>query len=303
MIVVTDSERGLPRSCPKDILGNTGLFIPISPRNVAVVIIEHPADTPQDYKWRLDVPRPGCAERGLAVWPFCKTTFNFSLLSQVLAPELYFQQSQGLLKQSLNDCVSQTPNQMLQISQEFFVFQLVTIFVAIFAINRRLSALQLQTVQHQLCWSKDLAKCGGGTGSRCLFGIILEKLFIMRGNFSDWFATGLSVGVKITEQSRPVSHDATEIGDMLCLLRKFLLLSLCFPTHVSSSGNTFAARLTVQATRDSFSSASLKLSGKRYRLISSKAWASRLPSCFFDLIRDFKRAVTLSTRRVSLIAA
>lgn len=192
---------------------------------------------------------------------------------------------------------------MLQISQEFLAFQLVTNFVAIFAINRRLSALQLQIVQHQVCWIKDLAKCGGGTGSRCLFGIILEKLFIMRGNFSDWFATGLSVGVKIIEQSRPVSHDATEIGGRLCLLRKFLLLLLCFLSHVSSSGNASAARLTVQATRDSFSSASLKVSGKRYRLISSKAWASRLPSCFFDLIRDFKRAITWSTRRVSLIAA
>lgn len=79
------------------------------------------------------------------------------------------------------------------------------------------------------------------------------------------------MGVKITEQSRLVSYDATEIGGMLCLLRKFLLLLLWFLTRVSSSGNASAARLTVQATRESFSSASLKLSGKRYRLISSKA--------------------------------
>lgn len=79
------------------------------------------------------------------------------------------------------------------------------------------------------------------------------------------------MGVKITEQSRPVSYDATEIGGMLCLLQKNLLLLLCFLTHVSSSGNASAARLTVQATRDSFSSASLKLSGTLYRLICSKA--------------------------------
>lgn len=181
MIVVLDSERR--KACPK-VPGKSELIFPRRrhPRNVYVMVIKHPADTPQNYKGRLDVPRPGCVERGLAIWPFCKPSFNLSLLLQVLAPELYLQQP--LLEQSLNDCVSQAPNKMLQISEKLLIFQLVAIFVAIFAFDWRLSALQLQPVQHQRCWIKDLVKGGGGTGSRCLLGIILEELFILRSNSS-----------------------------------------------------------------------------------------------------------------------
>lgn len=128
MIVVLDSDRR------KSVPGKSELIFPMRrhPR-IVYVIIKHPAHTPQDYKGRLDVPRPGCVERGLAVWPFCKPSFNLSLLLQVLVPELYLQQP--LLEQSLNDCVSQTPNKMLQISKKLVTFQLVAILAAIFAID------------------------------------------------------------------------------------------------------------------------------------------------------------------------